>query len=476
MFLILFGNKIFSQTPTFQALLQNTRGTELNEILKVAVDNNGNTFFCGRHSDTLQLGSFTLLPGQGGAYWGKADATGNILWLKQGGTSQASGDYASGITVDQNGDVYVCGAITGNLIASFNGIPLSIMYQGFVLKYSNSGNFIWASGIGSRVFSIAIDNNNTPVINKGDQEVYRLNATTGAEILTPSAFIQGNLVNSGFHNIVVDGGNNIIVQAGNKIIKYDNNFNQLWSTPVTSSIFETYLINLDQNGNVYGSFYALFGTVTVGTVVKSNFPNGYIYKLDGSTGAPMFVDSVFIAGAVSKIKEVVPKNGNYYLSGDGAFNTAHVLKVTPTYTVLWDKTLSDKARPNNIQIISEDCLFMGGSHTATVTLDAYTLTPPNGTININNSFFTFLCNGSVGILEANESVTEIQIFPNPAQNEINLSGSGKFESVMIMDIAGKIIEANVSNNIIDVSKLESGIYFILVSKGKEYIYRKFVKN
>ena len=369
--LSLFGNNVFSQTPTFQALLQNTSGTQLNEILSVAVDNNGNTFFCGRHSDTLQFGSFTLLPGQGGAYWGKADATGNILWLKQGGTTQVGGDYAAGITLDQNGDVYVCGAIAGNLIASFNGIPLSTMYQGFVLKYSNSGSFIWASGIGSRVFSIAIDNNNTPVINKGDQEVYRLNATTGAEILTPSAFIQGNLINSIFHNVVVDGGNNIIVQAGNKILKYDNNFNLLWSTPVTSSIFETYLINLD--GNVFGSFYALFGTVTVGTVTKSTFPNGYIYKLDGSNGNPMFVDSVLIAGAVSKIKEVIPKNGNYYISGDGAFNTAHVLKVTPTYAVLWDKTLSNKARPNDIHFISEDCLQMGGSHTATVALDTYPL-------------------------------------------------------------------------------------------------------
>ncbi|MBK7431726.1 MAG: hypothetical protein IPI62_12595 [Bacteroidetes bacterium] len=102
-------------------------------------------------------------------------------------------------------------------------------------------------------------------------------------------------------------------------MKFDSSLNQLWSTPVTFSLAETFRLNLDNSGNVYASFYALFGTVTVGTITKSNFPNGYIYKLDNATGQPLFVDSVLIAGAASKIKEVIPDNsGNYYIMGDGS--------------------------------------------------------------------------------------------------------------------------------------------------------------
>ena len=470
----LLGSNVFSQTPTFQALLQNTSGTQQNEIYSITSDNNGNAFFCGRHTDTLKFGSLSLLPGQGGAFWGKADATGNVLWLRQGGTQMPSADKAYGITIDQNGDVYVCGAIAGFQIATFNATPLSTMYPGFVLKYSNSGNFIWATGIGSNVFSISIDNSNSPIINSGDQTVFKLNPTTGAEISSPSGSISGNLQNPHFHNITIDNSNNIIVQAGNKVVKFDNNFNLIWSTPITSSLVETFQINLDINGNIFGTFYALFGTVTLGSITKSNFPNGYLYKLDAISGNPIFVDSVLIGGNASKIKEVIPRNGNYYISGDGAFNTAHVLKITPSYSVLWNKTLSNKAPLNDIHYISENCLLIGGKHNDTITLDSYTLTLPNGITNTDNSFFATLCAGNVGIAEHKELNT-IELFPNPFSHHTTLQIDNllKNATLTVYNLYGQIVKQmqNISGQTITLQRndLPSGLYFISLTQDNKII-------
>ena len=475
-----FTNISFSQTPSFQGVFNNSTGTVSNQINSIAKDANGNSFFCGGHTDTLKFGSTILLPGQGGAFWGKADAAGNILWLKQGGTTLSQSDKSLGISVDQNGDVYVCGAIAGHLIASFNGTPLSTMYPGFVVKYSNSGNFIWATGIGSNVFAIAVDNNNYPVINQGDQNVYKLDPNTGAEISSPSGSISGNLQNPSLHNIKIDASNNIIVQAGNKIVKFDNSFSQLWSTPITSSLSETFQINLDQNGNVFGSFYALFGMVTVGTVTKSNFPNGYIYKLDAATGNPVFVDSILISSFASKIREVIVENGFYYISGDGAFNTPVILKMAPDYSVIWSKPLNNKSAVKDIYFDSEDCIKLGGSYSGSGTLDSYTLELPNGSTNIDNSFFASLCTGTVGAKEINESMDEILIFPNPASEAISIIKNNSQERLnyYIIDQLGKTVASGTllnSNNKISIANLNAGLYFVKIY-GETTTTFKLVRN
>lgn len=467
---------LFSQTPTFQGLNFNTSGTQNSEIISVAKDNNGNSYFCGSHTDVITLGTQTLPAGAGGAFWGKTDATGNVLWLKQGGSVSSNNDKAYAIAIDQSNNVYVCGAIPAFQSTSFGGTTLPTGNGGFVVKYSSSGNFIWASGIGSNVYSIAIDNTGIPVINQADQSLYKLDPATGAVDFSSSGSISGNLMNPQWHNMVFDSNNNIIAQAGNKIVKFDSNFNQLWSTPVIASLAETFRISLDANNDVYGSFYALFGTVTVGGISKSNFPNGYIYKLNASSGSPQFVDSILIAGAASKIKEVIVSNGNYYISGDGAFNTAHVIKMTPAYSTLWDKTLSSNAPVNDAQLLSEDCLFLGGRHNATVMLDSYTMTLPNGSSGIDNSYFASLCIGTVDINNNAASNYDLIISPNPVQNQLTIKSTNQIQSSLVIDAIGKAISVSVNENKIDVSALQSGIYILKIEDSNGFHQTKFVKK
>ncbi len=458
-----------AQTPIYQQVISNIAGTLSNTVSGVAHDNNGGYYFCGGHGDALQFVFQTLPAGGGGAYIGKTDAYGAVLWLKQGGTPSAS-DKAHDIEVDQNGDIYICGSIAGNQIATFGTTTLPAFSIGFIAKYSSNGNLIWVSGQPANIYSIAIDNNNVPVINYGESSIYKVDPATGVVDQNVAGALNGNLQNPFQHNIVVDGSNNIIAQAGNKIRKFDNALNTLWTTNVSASLAETFRITLDNSGNVYGTFYALFSTVTVGTVTKSNFPNGYVYKLDGATGNVLLCDSILISGAASKIKTVVPdNNGNYYISGDGAFNTPNILKMTTGYSTLWTKAHSSNAPVNDIDVIGSDCVFFGGRHSATVSFDNYTLALPSGSSGIDNSYFAFLCAGSVGINELS-GAEKINVYPNPASSYVEFSRND-IESVMMIDINGRVVYSAEVQERMDVSNLGAGVYQLIMQSTSGMRYK-----
>jgi len=464
--LILISYLVSSQTPPgFQNALNNIAGIAANDIKNIVGDGSGNYYFCGKHTDELNFNGTKLPTGKGGAFFGKASSSGSILWLNQGGCENSLGDGAIDLAVDKNGDVFFCGSLSGFNPASFNGVALPSAFAGFVAKYSSSGKFLWAQGFGSVIYGIAIDNNNTPVVH-WESEVHKLNPANGEIVYTPYGLISGNLMNPIYHNIKIDSGNNIIVQAGNKVIKFDTNFNILWSTPVTASLAETYRISLDNTGNVYGSFYALFGTVTVGTITKSNFPNGYMYRLDANTGNPTFVDLIQIGGNASKIKHIiVDSSENYYLVGDGAFNAPHIVKLDKTKKTLWDKALATNVKVNGFALQGNDCLSIGGTHSGTSAFDSYSLKLPEGTTTINNSFVASLCSGTTGTEEIARQAANIKIFPNPSNGIFTLAQDFDRAEIEIFNLQGmKVYQSRNNSRLskIDLSDQPVGIYIYRV--------------
>jgi gluconolactonase len=73
----------------------------------------------------------------------------------------------------------------------------------------------------------------------------------------------------------------------------------------------------------------------------------------------------------------------------------------------------------------------------------------------------------------------IKIYPNPVQNELHLSLSGKTGMLEVFDISGKTVlqkEIRKNNTSIDVSGLHNGIYFIKILSGDQMFTGEFVKN
>lgn len=83
----------------------------------------------------------------------------------------------------------------------------------------------------------------------------------------------------------------------------------------------------------------------------------------------------------------------------------------------------------------------------------------------------------LGVVE--QSIKNLIIFPNPAQNELLIHSSLiNFDSISIIDVNGKTVflSENVRSKKIDVSSLKPGMYFITITTSEGKITKKFIKN
>lgn len=77
------------------------------------------------------------------------------------------------------------------------------------------------------------------------------------------------------------------------------------------------------------------------------------------------------------------------------------------------------------------------------------------------------------------STRNIRIYPNPAQDFINILATDKMESVRVLNYAGQLVYEleKVENNVqIPLDKLSNGVYVIRVATNNNTFVRKFVKQ
>lgn len=71
------------------------------------------------------------------------------------------------------------------------------------------------------------------------------------------------------------------------------------------------------------------------------------------------------------------------------------------------------------------------------------------------------------------SNNDFKIFPNPVENDLFIKSDLEIKSLQILSFEGKLIDLTFNkNNVIDVSKLNSGIYYLVVNENITY---KFIK-
>lgn len=83
-----------------------------------------------------------------------------------------------------------------------------------------------------------------------------------------------------------------------------------------------------------------------------------------------------------------------------------------------------------------------------------------------------------GIHEALKEYQQVFVYPNPAATEItvNFPGNHDIEQLSIFDVNGKCALISDKQQTIDVSELNTGIYFLKVRTDKGEFSRKFIKE
>jgi len=125
------------------------------------------------------------------------------------------------------------------------------------------------------------------------------------------------------------------------------------------------------------------------------------------------------------------------------------------------------------------------------------ITFPTGNVKvqcINSTFNTFILNNvqhlnfsiPTGITDLMNSELKLNLFPNPANNQISLqynASKSEYTTIFIFDIQGKlvykkIVKSNQGSNteIIPVDNLQTGLFYCRLQSGSEIVCSKFIKN
>ncbi|KAF2519451.1 T9SS type A sorting domain-containing protein [Flavobacterium salilacus subsp. salilacus] len=77
----------------------------------------------------------------------------------------------------------------------------------------------------------------------------------------------------------------------------------------------------------------------------------------------------------------------------------------------------------------------------------------------------------------NKLQRDVVLYPNPATSLLNINTNANITAITVVDVLGKtVLSGNVSNNTVDVSALQPGVYVISLTSGENVYTRKFIKQ
>ena len=80
-------------------------------------------------------------------------------------------------------------------------------------------------------------------------------------------------------------------------------------------------------------------------------------------------------------------------------------------------------------------------------------------------------------IENNSNNLSLNLFPNPANEFVNIEIDYLIDNVQIIDALGKEIKyLNIENNRINIKNFKSGVYFLKINSEGKNFYQKFIKN
>lgn len=193
------------------------------------------------------------------------------------------------------------------------------------------------------------------------------------------------------------------------------------------------------------------GRISIGSNIANSInPNAPItWPFNGSIDEVRFWN-------ISRSQQEINANMNNGLIGNEVglisyydFNQGIACGNNPNDTLLIDKTINNKSgQLNNFNLTSSSC-----------------------TSNWAGSIVSSLDESS------NLTELELNLFPNPTNNFLNINLSAKIKEGFIIDMQGsKILNIDPKRNIIDVSSLSVGIYFVFINTGDTFYTKKFIKN
>lgn len=437
----------------------------------LALDSSGNIYVAGNFLIDARFSDAVLQSiGTSDIYLAKLTGTGHLVWVRQaGGTGEGTfaQDAATALALDKSGNCYMTGYYNHN--AMFDSITISSPNSSeiFIAKYDVNGNALWATTSGSfgafhMSFGIGVD---------------------GAD----NCYVTGKFFNGlSFGGDTLDAGD-----AEQKIFiaKLDANGSVVWAKKVGSGGY--YGVGLDlaveRNGDFYisGYFRATMyldettlsrnDGLTYGVIVARYDNTGkFVWAIQSNggnaTGSSLSLDrqgGVFVTGTfLNTISFGTTELASPTPAGGGAF----VTRFDTHGNCQWIKGVVGSGVRSGHGFAttgSGDCVITG-TFSDTVTVGSTQLISMGG----SDIFVARIGETSTGVEKSDDDRGYESIFyPNPATDVIRLREDEPHRRIQILSLYGTPLLETGYTNLLDISGLASGVYFLKVD---DHVYR-FVK-
>lgn len=419
-------------------------------------DANGNLYIAGSFATpSITFGAITLINtdtsgSKSDFFVVKYDADGNVIWARSEGGAKS--DWAMGISVDLNGNVYVTGSyssetITIGAVTLTNSDTSSNSQQDmFLIKYDNFGNVLWVKTSSNNNFwdlgfSVSTDASGNVFVTGVFQfgivlDTVSLPSYYGWHVFTAKYNSSGNILwaRTGIPNFGdADLGTSIAVDnSGNAYVTgYFNASNlhfgafTLVKADSTSFGQDIFVVKYDASGNVLWAKSA-------GGIGHSGYQSSTSIATDNDNNC--YVTGYFQAATI--------QFGNITLINDdntGYGNDMFIAKYDASGNVLWAKRVGGAGSDDGANCVTTDAagnVYVGGYYNSTsISFDNNILTNANNTAGSNYDSFLAKYNAFgnsqwvIGIGDSgNESVKTISISPS---NDIYTTGFFSSPSIII---------------------------------------------
>ncbi|HYV95416.1 MAG TPA: T9SS type A sorting domain-containing protein [Chitinophagales bacterium] len=384
----------------------------------LALDNKGKCVVVGTFEHSMSIGGFTLTSQNDSLYdcfVAKFDKQGNVLWATSaGGDSSHAYVFASDVTIDIHGSIFITGTYTGPV--KFGDDSLGENEEAFLTKLNSNGIFQWAVDAGSRCYYtyIAVD-------------------------ASSNIYVTGSFGAYGFHSQI---GDFTLVPNGDFMDVYLAKFN---SSGVAQSV------------HTGGSELNDFAGGLASDAAGNTWITGYILGTTATFGSESFtssgLDDVFVTGYdslgnVSWLKKAA--GGNVDHAFDLAYDGNNVLSIAGSFK----KKIKLGGITLNAPSTSSDA-WLG-----TISIDGFVKMAGSNEASFNVEVFPNPAADALIVKSNGQHHVELQVF----------NSSGELEMFQTIMLNGK------NESTLDISSLPAGIYFLSLNEDGKKSVTKFTKQ
>ncbi|PQJ74492.1 T9SS type A sorting domain-containing protein [Polaribacter gangjinensis] len=469
-------------------------GTGDDEAVSVIADNSG-ILIAGNFTSTVDFnpGSGTNNSTSNGGtdiFYVKLNNLGTYTYHKTiGGTAD---DVAKKIVFDGVNIPYLAGSFRNtvdfNPDSPTNNLSTSGGVDGFVMKINPSnGGLIWVKqfqSVGTNSYitinDIGVDSQSNIFIGGNFFNSVDIDPSPSSLIMTTVNLSNGTAQN--VFLIKLDSGGNYLSYTTLRpttscdlvSLKIDSNDNII-STGAFSG-------NIDFNpGSAVNQINANGTTRTFVWKLTNSFVFGFVGSFSGNAANwpyHLYLDSndaIYVSGQFSGSADFDINSPQNVLVSPGSYD-AYFVKINSNTTFGFAKAVSGfDYNIGKAILVNGTSVYTFGDFKSTVDLN-----PDSAVQNVtsNGNYDIFYQRFTDNTLSSNDYLeSSFKIFPNPTKNYLNVTTNSNYFSYQIYSIQGKVLQSGQSNtfNKIDVTKLNSGIYFLKASIDNQQVIKKFIK-